>query len=47
MLICILCGNADYDSIHETDDDQEYYCNAMRMRYLTPLIKGFFILYFF
>ena len=31
MLICILCGNADYDSIHETDDDQEYYCNAMRM----------------
>ena len=31
ILICILCGNADYDSIHETDDDQEYYCNAMRM----------------
>lgn len=31
MLIGILCGNSDFESIHETDDDQEFYCNAMRM----------------
>lgn len=31
MLIGILCGNADFESIHETDDDQEFFCNAMRM----------------
>ena len=32
MLIGILNGNPDFDSIHETDDDQEFYCNAMRMK---------------
>ena len=32
MLIGILCGNSDFESIHETDDDQEFYCNAMPFR---------------
>lgn len=32
MLIGILCGNPDFEAIHETDDDQEFYCNAFHMR---------------
>lgn len=32
MLIGILRGEPDFESIHETDDDPEYYANAMRMR---------------
>ena len=31
MLIGILCGNPDFEAIHETDDDQEFYCNAFHM----------------
>lgn len=34
MLIGILCGNADFEAIHETDDDPEYFCNAFHMRHL-------------
>lgn len=32
MLIGILCGNPDFEAIHETDDDQEFYCQAFHMR---------------
>lgn len=32
MLIGIFTGNPDFNSIHETDDDREFYCNAMRMK---------------
>lgn len=32
MLIGLLHGDPDFDSIHETDDDPEYYCNAMKMQ---------------
>lgn len=32
MLIGIFHGDPDFESIHETDDDPEYYCNAMHMR---------------
>lgn len=34
MLIGILCGNADFEAIHETDDDPEYFCNAFHMKHL-------------
>ena len=34
MLIGILCGNADFESIHETDDDPEFFCNAFHMRHI-------------
>lgn len=34
MLIGILCGNVDFEAIHETDDDPEYFCNAFHMRHL-------------
>lgn len=34
MLIGILCGNADFEAIHETDDDPEFFCNALRMRHI-------------
>lgn len=34
MLIGILCGNTDFDSIHETDDDPEFFCNAFHMRHI-------------
>ena len=32
MLIGILNGDPDFEAIHATDDDPEYYCNAMFMR---------------
>ena len=32
MLIGILHGEADFAAIHETDDDAEFYCQAMQMR---------------
>ena len=32
MLIGIFNGNPDYEAIHETDEDKEFYCNAMYMR---------------
>lgn len=31
MMIGILHGDVDYEAIHETDDDPEYFCNAMNM----------------
>ena len=34
MLIGILCGNTDFESIHETDDDPEFFCNAFHMRHI-------------
>lgn len=34
MLIGILCGNTDFEAIHETDDDPEYFCNAFHMKHL-------------
>ena len=34
MLIGILCGNADFEAIHETDDDPEFFCNAFHMRHI-------------
>jgi hypothetical protein len=34
MLIGILCGNADFGAIHETDDDPEYFCNTFHMKHL-------------
>ena len=34
MLAGILCGNPDFESIHEMDDDQEFYCNAFHMRHM-------------
>lgn len=34
MLIGILCGSPDFEAIHETDDDQEFYCNAFHMRHI-------------
>ncbi len=34
MLIGILCGNTDFDSVHETDDDPEFFCNAFHMRHI-------------
>ena len=32
FLICVLLGEPDYETIHETDDDPEFYCQAFRMR---------------
>lgn len=32
MLIGILHGDVDFEAIHETDDDQEFFCNAMHMQ---------------
>ena len=32
MLIGILHGDIDFEAIHETDDDPEYFCNAMHMQ---------------
>lgn len=34
MLIGILCGNSDFEAIHETDDDPEFFCNAFHMRHI-------------
>ena len=34
MLIGILCGNVDFEAIHETDDDPEFFCNAFHMHHL-------------
>ncbi len=34
MLIGILCGNPDFEAIHETDDDPEFFCNAFHMRHI-------------
>ena len=34
MLIGILCGNTDFESIHETDDDPEFFCNAFHMHHI-------------
>ena len=34
MLIGILCGDVDFESIHETDDDPEFFCNAFHMHQL-------------
>ena len=34
MLIGILCGNTGFESIHETDDDPEFFCNAFHMRHI-------------
>lgn len=31
MLIGILCGDPDFESIHETDDDPGFFCNAFQM----------------
>lgn len=38
MLIGILCGNTDFEVIHETDDDPEYFCNAFH--YKTPSVRS-------
>lgn len=32
MLIGILHGDVDFEAIHETDDDQKFFCNAMHMQ---------------
>ena len=32
MLIGIFHGDVDFEAIHETDDDQEFFCNAMHMQ---------------
>ena len=32
MLIGIFHGDIDFEAIHETDDDPEFFCNAMHMR---------------
>lgn len=34
MLIGILCGNSDFEAIHETDDDPEFFCNALHMGHI-------------
>ena len=32
MLIGIFHGDVDFEAIHETDDDPEFFCNAMHMQ---------------